>query len=595
MERETIRISKGQHLSDLFPEGIPSNIILHKTLCGIGATTLEINTPRNSIIIEPNVPVIKGKMIQHPQILGVYEGVTIRQIADYVNNQDGYCKIMTTPESFMRVRKALRLTTKYLVHDFFLLFDECEKIIQDVEYRTKITLPVNLFFECKRKAMVSATPIEPSDSRFEEQGFKIVKVAPDYPYQTPLNLFQTNNVFTLFSYVLQAIPQEKKVCIFFNSTNGIERLIEKEQMEEAAIYCSSDSAKRLRGKHLKASDDLVIENGHVILPKYSFFTSRFFSAVDIKLPEDEKPVIVILTELFTAPHSLIDPKTESVQIVGRFRNGVHAVYHIMNNDSQLQTRTDDELREYLAESHKVYQSFYKALDEAESEGAQDTLMQALQTVDYARFVTGGCKINTFMYDNAYNEEHIKALYKEYDAVYNAYDEDGAFNITWKRFHLRFSDQQRKHLNEQFISKTKLNRYAFEIIKNLMRSNGEFERIQIHELKSSFGLLIDAYHELGPEKVREIGFKDRDLKLAISEAKIQKQEKAPGVLVAVHKQFKEYRWYSTREINSKLRKIYQLFKVPCDKRGIADKISLYYEAERANYAKARGWKLGKALQ
>ena len=57
---------------------IQPNTILHKTICGIGATTLELNCLRHSIIIEPNVPVIKGKELKHSAMLGVYGGVAHR-------------------------------------------------------------------------------------------------------------------------------------------------------------------------------------------------------------------------------------------------------------------------------------------------------------------------------------------------------------------------------------------------------------------------------------------------------------------------------------------------------------------------------------
>ena len=48
------------------------------------------------------MPVIEGKMKKHPQMLGVFEGVTTEDIIDYLNanHNDGYLKIMTTPEVF---------------------------------------------------------------------------------------------------------------------------------------------------------------------------------------------------------------------------------------------------------------------------------------------------------------------------------------------------------------------------------------------------------------------------------------------------------------------------------------------------------------
>lgn len=108
MKIEYITIDAGQRFDAVMPE-IPTNSIINKTVTGCGATYAEINAPRHSVIIEPNVPVIEGKMKKHPQILGVFEGVTTEDIIDFLNTNynDGYLKIMTTPESFPKVRSAM--------------------------------------------------------------------------------------------------------------------------------------------------------------------------------------------------------------------------------------------------------------------------------------------------------------------------------------------------------------------------------------------------------------------------------------------------------------------------------------------------------
>lgn len=70
MQTEEIKTHKGEWLTDALMrqgyENIPSNVILDKTLTGLGATHTELHSNRNSIIIEPNVPVIieKQKIIQ---------------------------------------------------------------------------------------------------------------------------------------------------------------------------------------------------------------------------------------------------------------------------------------------------------------------------------------------------------------------------------------------------------------------------------------------------------------------------------------------------------------------------------------------------
>ena len=82
-------ISKGQKLSDIMPQ-IESNINLAKKFPGIGATYLEIHSPRPSILIEPNVPVIQGKCAKSDKdfkLFGVYEGVSVDKITDYLQDR----------------------------------------------------------------------------------------------------------------------------------------------------------------------------------------------------------------------------------------------------------------------------------------------------------------------------------------------------------------------------------------------------------------------------------------------------------------------------------------------------------------------------
>lgn len=93
METTYIEIdSPDKHLSDVLEE-IPSNVILYKTLTGIGATYSEIKAQRHSIIIEPNVPVIIGKCNsdkhKNDNLLGVYEGVTTDRIIKYLGASRG--------------------------------------------------------------------------------------------------------------------------------------------------------------------------------------------------------------------------------------------------------------------------------------------------------------------------------------------------------------------------------------------------------------------------------------------------------------------------------------------------------------------------
>ena len=88
MAEKEIIIQKGQYLTDVLPE-IPSNCILVKTLTGLGATYSELKAKRNSIIIEPNKPVILDKPKQNihkdDNLKGVCEGVSRDDIVKYID------------------------------------------------------------------------------------------------------------------------------------------------------------------------------------------------------------------------------------------------------------------------------------------------------------------------------------------------------------------------------------------------------------------------------------------------------------------------------------------------------------------------------
>ena len=116
---------KTQYLTEVLPQ-IPTNVILYKTLTGLGATYGELKADRNSIIIEPNVPVIVGKCNdpkhKEDNLFGVYEGVYTEDVIKYLEKSaDKKTKILTTPESFQKVKQAVNNVGIDLYSHFFCL------------------------------------------------------------------------------------------------------------------------------------------------------------------------------------------------------------------------------------------------------------------------------------------------------------------------------------------------------------------------------------------------------------------------------------------------------------------------------------------
>ena len=49
--------------------------------------------------------------------------------------------------SFDKIKKACKDLKIDIYKNFFFLFDECEKIVQDIDYRQSISNPINDFFD----------------------------------------------------------------------------------------------------------------------------------------------------------------------------------------------------------------------------------------------------------------------------------------------------------------------------------------------------------------------------------------------------------------------------------------------------------------
>lgn len=246
--KETV-IKKGEWLLDALKRigynMIPTNTILDKTLTGLGATHSELHSERNSIIIEPNVPVILGKLSSNDNLEAVYEKCTPHTIKKYMQMDITFKKILTTPESFKKIREAALSLGINIYKEYFCLFDECEKITQDIDYRRKITQPIHDFFLFEGKAFVSATPLSMSHEEFEKQKFQKLKILPDYDYKKNLDLIVTNSYYKRLRRVLEGMKDSKHICIFFNVTDGINEIIDNFGITDYKIFCSQKSVDKL--------------------------------------------------------------------------------------------------------------------------------------------------------------------------------------------------------------------------------------------------------------------------------------------------------------------------------------------------------------
>lgn len=510
MKTNKLKINKGQYLSEII-NVLPSNTIILKRLTNIGATTIELLCKRNSLLLQPNVPVIKGKKAKG--IFGVYEGVDIPQIMDYLNNDAfEFKKILVTPESFHKVKEAAENLNINLFEDFFLLFDECDRTMKDVGYRDSIVLPMEDFFSFKLKAFISATAVIPSDPRFEEHNFEHLIIEPTFNYQKVIDLIVSNNVSMSLKSKL-ANDDNSCYCIFFNSIQGISRIIKGLKIEdESNIYCSKKKATELTALGIKrAHENLTPE-----FAKYNFFTSRFNAAVDIYT--DVKPEVIMVTNLHVAHHTMIDPNSDAIQIVGRFRNGVENITSISNFDSTLQAKSPEEAISYLEGCEESYNVIKTLRNSTQKEGALQTLNEALELVKYASFVNAAGTKNHFMFDNFIYEEKVKSLFQCSENLVNAYSSNHFLpNVKTETY--RYSDlEEPKGASESSIKD--LTASIINALQKLEIKDGMYtidnSQDVIEQIKQIFPEIVEGYYVLGAEDLAKNSYSKRQIKDAVKQ-------------------------------------------------------------------------------
>lgn len=565
---------KTQYLTEVLPK-IPTNTILHKKLTGLGATYGELKADRDSIILEPNVPVIKGKCKdpKHAKdnLMGVYENVTVDSIVKYLQaSKEKHIKLLSTPESFSKIKAAFEEIDRDIYSTCYLLFDECHKIVKDVDYRENITLPFDDFFMFENKGLVSATPLDFTDPRFFKQKFQIMEVQPNFEYAQPLNLYHTNNVLQELKKRIGNI--EKPIFLFINSTETIYSIMNKlDILEQSTVFCAYNSVKNLKDKKFS---QVYSDWDAAKMNKYNFLTSRFFNALDIEL--DFQPEVFIVTDVTMATQSIIDPFTDTIQIIGRFRNGIASASHITNTDYKFQVRSKAQLQfriNVFEETYKILKAYY---DNATSDELRDAVKAILNNHPLTPLLnTDGTK-NWFKIDNYMDENLVQGYYNSFDELVKNYKQCESFKLNYESQAYKLSDTERlKRENKSLSIKAKRR----EIVEQLEILKGDETSIAMEhkrELIRTDAFIVQAYDELGKAKIEELKYSQPQIREAIILKKYNENRTGTEFIEMVKNRFKAGQSYELSQINKIRDEIYSLLNMPPIKKKPKDFLSDFFE-------------------
>lgn len=328
----TLKNKKGQrqtYLGDVFKE-LPCGLI-YKHETGMGATHLEIQAPRNSIIVEPLKIIATSK--HHKSNGSIYVGsesegipnpIVNDQIREYVQNSKiKYKKILVVADSLGRVINAIGSD---VYKDYFLLIDEADSFQMDVGYRPKMNICVDYYkkFTPTKRAMISATFMGFSDPKLKSEAFTEFKY--EMPIKRTINLIHYTTVIQMLyddpiSLLLLKIQEihskhpTDKIYVAYNYLGGCKAIAERVygttgvSPNEVKILCSSRNKPEVGSFYGEPSDGL--------LPgKINLCTSAYFSGFDI----DEPYHLISFSNIHSLIFTLSDKRLK--QIAGRARNGL---------------------------------------------------------------------------------------------------------------------------------------------------------------------------------------------------------------------------------------------------------------------------------
>ena len=570
-------LNKDQYLSDVIRQ-IPTNSIISKRIPGCGATTLELNTYRNSIILVPNVPVINSKCQKYKNLLGVYEKVTVGEITQYLHEHKLY-KIMTTPESFPKVKKACELCDLNIYTDFFLLDDECHQLIKDVDYRADIVLPMDDFFQFEHKALVSATPIKFSDPRFKD--FKTIEIRAEYDYQQKIQVVHTYSIARTVREYLEN-HKNNKVCIFFNSVDGIYSIMKQFGMlNNATVYCAPKSRTKLKSEH-------DFTNAYNVwsaktMKQYNFFTGRFYTAFDLEL--DYKPNLLMITDPHLSPYTMLDVDTDCIQICGRFRNGISSATHIYRTDEEIVAKTRDELEWEISAHEYAYntiQTFYNSSDSRESRFA---FGEALETLPFRKYLYPNLTKNWFAIDNAINEKLVESRYKYRGQVKLWYNDCHFFIPIFEDKPYNKHDEGLRIVAAARSTKDKRRRMV-QFLSEIEDPDSEYAMDFINEIRKIDPFIVEAFELLGRKRIEELEYNQR----AIAEEMILVQRKGNKVVRVIKNSFIVGRAYTNDYITKELKRIFDMVHIHPEKPIKGKMINDYFQTVDWRSKKSRGYRL-----
>lgn len=265
-------------------------------------------------------------------------------------------------------------------------------------------------------------------------------------------------------------------------------------------------------------------------------------------------------------------------------------YHITNTSDSLPCISRETLNHQLISAENIYNQV--ATIKTENDIERDVLLQALNGMDYKRFITRDGKRNHFMWDNAWEDEKISGYYQSPSALEAAYA-DAPFHTKIYHYKAPVTDEDRLRRQSGRLNAKELWQEVTAQLTKLTEDKPEAEASYLmEELGDEFCVMVKAFMQLGAERIETLGYDRRKIEAALgcdAENRLLTSEKMQQ---AVYGRFHTDDIVPANEVNTFMRQLINDNGIPFNSRVDRKIIGLFFELEDCKQGGARAFKFGR---
>lgn len=546
MKKQIIKIPSGvkyigdEKMKELMPDwqGFERGCY-NKGVTGCGATTYALKSdPKSVALLVPRIVLLVNKAQQTEDAQMVYGEISTQEIQDYIDtHRSRRMTFLSTWDSAPRLRRLLGDTWDGL----HIYVDEYQLFVADSSYRAYVELS---FLECIRDSklitFLSATPCMPE---FLER-IPFLKDLPFYEFdwadkdkveihsiysKQPINalgqvvqMYQRKEYPTLVDEESKEVIESTTMNAFFSSVNGILSIVKNYGLspENTTIICSptDENVKALESMGFKIGEPPQRNK-----PRTTFLFATSCSYVGADFYSKDACTFVIAD--CKKKNLSIDISTELVQICGRERleeNKFRKSVVFINNNWQGK-KDMTECLEAIKEKYDLSREEMEVFNQEDiSEKLRDRFIRQLKKEKRSE-----CDANTYTYwdevDKRFKLNELSIIADEYETrvQYSIYH-DGTYvlrnieeqnTFTVKDRGCWAVSEQVKNIVVKTTFAEKMEQYCTyrqqTVEENFMASwfaaqlERQNEALQVY------------YDNLGPERIKALGYKEKNLREALN--------------------------------------------------------------------------------